>query len=180
MVTVQYLTATEFRNITNLQSSEYSDTQLDQLIDASTVELDLRTGRTWQGVQTATDEYYDGDGTTELWLKQKDIGSVSALSIDNDYNGTFTSVTTSYLITYTDIGKVVLDTARYSAIEVSSFTKGNKTVKVTYTYGNAVPTDFVKNLCAMMVLQQLRPEPAQNEMIERRISLLRANSINSI
>lgn len=180
MVTVQYLTATEFRNITNVQSAEYTDSQLDQLIDASTVELDLRTGRTWQGVQTVTDEYYDGDGSNELWLKQKDIGGVSALSVDDDYDGSFTSVTTSYLITYTDIGKIVLDTARYSAIEVSSFTKGNKTVKVSYTYGNAVPTDFVKNLCAMMVLQQLRPESVQNEMIDKRISLLRADSIKSI
>jgi hypothetical protein len=180
MATEQYLTATEFRNITNLQSAEYSDAQLDQLLDAATDELDLRTGRTWQGVQTVTDELYDGDGTNEFYLKQTDIGSVTALSVDKDYTGSFTSVTTSYLVVYPDIGLVVLDTGRYSSTEVESFTKGYKTIKVSYTYGNASPTDFVKNLCAMIVLQQLRPESSQAEMIEKRISLLRANSISDI
>ena len=177
---IAYLTSSEFRNITNLDDSEYSDTQLAQMIDAATVEIDLRTGRTWQEIKTKTDELYDGDGTNELWLKQKDIGTVSALSIDSDYNGTFTSVTTSYIITYNSIGQVVLDVARNSAIEVSSYTKGHKTVKITYTYGNANPTDFVKNLCALIVLQQLRPEPVQLETIDRRIDLLRANSISNI
>ena len=177
---IAYLTSSEFRNITNLSDAEYSDTQLSQMIDAATVEIDLRTGRTWQEVKTVTDELYDGDGTNELWLKQKDIGTVSALSIDSDYNGIFTSVTTSYIITYNSIGQVVLDVARNSAIEVSSYTKGHKTVKITYTYGNANPTDFVKNLCALIVLQQLRPEPVQLETIDRRIDLLRANSISNI
>jgi hypothetical protein len=40
-----YLTATEFRNITNLQSTEYSDTQLNQMILSATVEIDKQTGR---------------------------------------------------------------------------------------------------------------------------------------
>ena len=179
MVT-QYLTATEFRNITNVQSSEYTDTQLNQMISSATVELDLRTGRTWQGVQTASNQYFDGTGTNEMYLGRTDIASITSLSIDEDYNGTFTDVTASYIIFYAGTGRVVLDTARYSAIEASVFTKGNKTVRVTYTYGNAAPTDFVKNLCAMMVLQQLRPEPVQNEMIDKRILLLRSDSISDI
>jgi hypothetical protein len=89
-------------------------------------------------------------------------------------------VTLDYVQVYTDTGKVALDSGRYSAIEVDSFTKGYKTIKVSYTYGNSAPTDFVKNLCAMMVLQQLRPEESQSLMIETRISLLRANSMSDI
>ena len=179
MVT-QYLTATEFRNVTNLQSSEYSDTQLNQLLLAATVEIDTRTGRTWQGVQTKTNEYYDGDGTIELWLKNTDIASVTALSIDENYTGTYTSVTPGRVIIYAKQGRLVLDVVRYSNIEAECFTDGLNTVKVTYTYGNATPDDFVKNLCAMLVLQQLRPEQNLSEMIDKRISLLRADSISSI
>jgi hypothetical protein len=176
----QYLTATEFRNVTNLQSAEYSDTQLNQMLLAATSEIDKRTGRTWQGSQTVTNEYYDGDGSGELWLNHTDIGTISSLSVDEDYNGTFVSVTTSHVIVYAKQGRIVLDTARYSAIAVESFTKGNNTVKITYTYGNASPDDFVKNLCAMIVMQQLRPEQNLEEMIDRRISLLRADSISDI
>lgn len=175
-----YLTATEFRNLTNLQSTEYSDTQLNQLISAATAEIDLVTGRTWQGVATATNEYYDGDGTTELQLKQVDIGAVSAISVDEDLNGTYTSITPSYVLVYASEGKLILATVRYSAIEATEFTKGNKTVKVTYTYGNSAATDVVKNLCALMVLQELRPEAQLKETIEKRIGLLRANSIKVI
>jgi hypothetical protein len=173
-----YLTATEFRNITNLQTEEYADTQLNQMINAATVEIDLKTGRTWQAVTTVTNEYYDGDGTTKLKLNKTDIASVTALSIDSNYDGTFVSVDPTQLIVYAD-GTILIDVARYSPT-VSSFTKGNKTVKITYTYGTSAPTDFVKNLCAMIVLQQLRPEQNLAETIDKRISLIRANSTSSI
>lgn len=176
----QYLTATEFRNVTNLQSAEYSDVQLDQLLLAATVEIDTRTGRTWQRVTTVTDEYYDGDGTEELWLVNTDIVSVTSLGIDDGYNGTYVSVTPSAgIMIYSKQGRIVLDSDRYS-LTVDEFTKGRKTVKITYTYGNSEPDNLVKNVCAMMVLQQLRPEQNLSEMIDRRIGLLRADSISSL
>ncbi len=174
-----YLTATEFRNVTNLGSSEYADAQLSQMILASTSEIDLRTGRTWQGEQTVTDEYYDGDGTTELHLNHTDVNSVSALSIDKNYDGNYVSVTPSYVLIYSSEGKLVIDSVRYTP-EVDVFVKGNKTVKITYKYGVSAPTDFVKNLCALMVLQELRADEKLQEIIDKRISLLRANSIKVI
>jgi len=176
---VAYLTASEFRNITNLQTEEYSDMQLNQMILAATVEIDLRTNRTWQGATTVTDEYYDGDGTTELILDHPDVSSISSISIDEEYNGTYVSVTKTYCIVYSKEGRIVLDNVRYTP-EVTSFVKGNKTVKITYVYGNSVPDDFVKNLCALMVLQELRSDQKLQDLIDKRISLLRANSIKSI
>lgn len=174
-----YLTATEFRNITNLGSAEYADAQLTQMILAATSEIDLRTGRTWQGLTTVTDEYYDGDGTNELILNHTDIGTISALSIDDNYDGTYVPVTPSYVMVYSNEGKIIIDSVRYTP-EVDVFVKGNKTVKITYTYGNSAPTDFVKNLCALMVLQELRSDEKLQEIIDKRISLLRANSIKVI
>lgn len=172
---IQYLNASEFRNVTNIQNEEYSDAQLDQLLVAATSEIDLRTGRTWQEVTTVVDEYYDGDGSDTLILNHTDLVEITELNIDKNYNGTFVSVDTDYVIVYEREGRIVLDNVRFTP-EVSSFTKGNKTIKITYTYGNDFPDDFVKNLCAMIVLQQLRPDEKLESMIEKRISLLRINS----
>ena len=175
----QYLTATEFRNVTNLGSSEYSDAQLNQMLLAATAEIDLRTNRTWQGATTVTNEYYDGDGSEELILNHPEVTSISSLSIDEEYNGTYVSVTPTYLMIYSNEGRIVLDNVRYTP-EVTAFVKGNKTVKITYVYGNTTPNDFVKNLCALMVLQELRSDQKLQDLIDKRISLLRANSIKSI
>jgi hypothetical protein len=179
MVT-QYLTATEFRNLTNVQSAEYSDAQLNQLILAATVEIDKMTGKTWRGVQTVTDEYYDGDGSNELQLKQVNVTSLDALSIDIYYNGTYVPITTSYVLVYSDVGTLILDNVRQNGLEASVFAKGNKTVKVSYKHGFVAPDSLVKNLCALIVLQELRPESQLQESIDKRISLLRANSIKYI
>lgn len=176
---IQYLNASEFRNITNIQTEEYSDTQLDQLLMAATSEIDLRTGRTWQEVTIVTNEYYDGDGSDTLILNHTDLVEITELNIDKNYDGTFVSVDTDYVIVYEREGRIVLDNVRFTP-EVSSFTKGNKTIKITYTYGNDFPDDFVKNLCAMIVLQQLRPDEKLESMIEKRISLLRINSTKLI
>ena len=176
----RYITATEFRNRTNLQSAEYTDAQLEQLIDEATDEIDFKTNRTWQGTVSLTDEYYDGDGKTELWLEKGDVSSIDALSIDEEYDGNYVSVTTSKVLLYEDEGYIVLDTARYSNIEVEQFTKGNKTVKVSFTYGNSTPTEFVKSLCALMVLNDINPSTDLQERIDKRINLLRTNTIRLV
>ena len=179
MVTA-YITATEFRNLTNLSSNEYSDAQIEQLILSATVEIDKRTGRTWQCETTVTNELYDGDGTNELDLNQVDIIAISSIEIDKNYDGSYVSVDPDYALVYSKRGGVLLDSERNSGIEVDSFVKGRQTVRVTYVYGHSAPDDLVKNLCALLVLQQLRPDQNLEKVIENRISLLRANSIKNI
>jgi len=179
-MTEQYATATEFRNVSNLGSEEYADTALDQLLDAATTEIDARTGRTWQGIQTETDELYDGNGQTYLYLNQVDIQSITALSVNEDLDNTFTSITTSYIRVYSDIGRIELDVENSDSanlIEVNNFITGPKTVKISYTYGFATPTDDVKNLCILMVEQRITSLPERGEEIIRRINRLRAFQI---
>jgi hypothetical protein len=159
---------------------ENSPSYIQKALDLGfSVEIDLRTNRTWQASTTISNEYYDGDGTTELELNHPDVSSISAISIDKEYNGTYVSVTPSYIMIYAKEGRIVIDNVRYNP-EVTSFIKGNKTVKVTYVYGYSAPDDFVKNLCALMVLQELRPDQKLQDLIDKRISLLRANSIKII
>jgi len=179
MVT-RYASATEFRNETNMTSAEWSDTQLEQMLDNATVLIDKRTGRTWQAVGTVTDELYDGDGTTQLWLERGDIQSVTALSINENFVGTFTSVTPSFVRIYSDEGLIELDVENESSIEVDSFTKGPQTVKVSYTYGFATPTDDVKELCIMMVEQKLNPTEEGKIKVVEAIKRLRRIDIETI
>ncbi len=180
MAVVPYATATEFRNVTNIGTDEYSDVQLAQILDVATVMIDRDTGRTWQGVTTVTDELYNGTGESFFYLNQVDIGSVSALSVDEDYDGTFTSVTVSKIIVYEEIGKVVLDIARNSDLEVDAFTKGLETIKVTYSYGSATPTDDVKQLCIDVALNMVSPSPERVTKVNTQMNMLKANSIDVV
>ena len=179
-MTVRYASADDFRLETNISESEWGDTALEQMIDEATDLLDVRTGRTWQGVQTVTNEYYDGTGQTFLYLNQIDVQSISALSIDDDFDGTYTDVTTSYTRIYDDIGRIELTVEIDSTIEVDSFTKGPKTVKISYTYGNATPPADVKQLCIMMVEQRVSANPERNKEIDKRFTNIKRISIEEI
>ena len=176
----RYATPTEFRNVTNIGTDEYSDTQLEQVLDVATRIIDRDTNRTWQGVQTVTDELYDGNNEIFLYLLKGDIGSVTALSVDEDLDGTWTSVDTSDIIVYEEIGKIVLDVERDSDIAVDYFTKGNETVKVSYTWGNASPTDDVKQLCIDVALEYISPNPERAQKIKNQMNMLKANSIDIV
>lgn len=178
MMVVRYASADQFRNETNVGTEDYTDDQLEQMIEEATVAVDKRTGRTWQGVQTATNYLYDGNDSTELVLDHVDIGSVTAISIDDDLDGNFTTVTPSYVIVYSDEGRVVLDSNRYPSLEVTRFTKGHKNVKLTYTYGSALPTEQVRRLCIMMVQDMLNPTDLLSARIDKEVALLMVDRID--
>lgn len=178
----KYVTVAEFRNETNVQKSEWEDSKLEQFIEAATVDIDNRTGRTWKGLQTITDELYDGTGEIYLYLKQKDIQSIIALGIDDEFTGSFTTVTVDFTRYYSDIGRIELnvETSDAATIEVGSFVKGHQNVKVSYTYGNATLTDDVRSLCIRMVQYRLNPTPELLEEINKRIQELRIDDLESV
>ena len=128
-----YTTVAEARNFTGTATAEVSDTALNQLIRRATYEIDKRTARTWQRPVTETDLLYDGDGTDLLLLKHCDIQSLSAISIretSGDSTATYTTVTATKVAVYSE-GYLVL----YTDAEVTAFTAGPNTAKLTYTRG---------------------------------------------
>ncbi len=180
-MTTRYASADQFRAETNVQSGEYSDSDLEQFLDAATVLIDNRTGRTWQGIQTVTDEYYDGNGETFLFLDNVDLTSLDALSINEDFDGTYTSVTLDYTRYYSATGRIELDVENSdSKIEVDAFIKGPKTVKVSYKYGHAAPTEEITELCILIVEYRLNPTAALRSDIDRRIRELKADGVEEI
>lgn len=175
-----YLAASDVRNFTNIGSEEFSDAQLSAMITQATNLIDYKIGRTWQGTSTATDQLYDGDGSTILFLDHLDIGTLSALSIDDDFDGTYTTVTASYALVYGSEGKLVLDTERYPAIQVDRFTKGRKTVKATYTYGNTTIPETVKRLALLIVSNNIKMDEKRQAEIDKLYEALSTNAVEII
>lgn len=151
-----YASIAEVRRYAGVDSSEFSDAAVHDFIKSSTALIDELTGRTWKGIQTSTLEFFDGDGTDILWLNKADIQEISAVQIDDDTDGTYSSVssdntnTSSGAWVYSE-GYIILD----DGATINRFTAGPKTVRVTYTYGNKRPTELVRQLCMAIVANMM-------------------------
>jgi hypothetical protein len=157
-----YCSVAEVRQFSGIDNSEFSDTAVYNMIQRVTARIDELTGRTWKGIQTVTDEYYDGDDTDMLWLNHTDIQSVTSLAIDDNSDGTYTSITSTYVHVY-EQGYIVLD----RDAEITTFTGGPKVVKISYTYGTSTPSQSVKEMAILMVTNLMHYDPVREDMIER-------------
>ena len=142
-----YCTVEDVRNYTNIQITEYDDFSIQTLIDTMTATIDVDVGRTWQGYMHVTNELLDSDGQEIQDLPHADIQTLSAISIDEEGEGTFVSVTPSKVFTYKSSGYIAL---KYDA-EVTRFPIGRQRIKVSYIYGNSAPSEEVRMLCLLMV-----------------------------
>jgi len=164
-----YTTVTDVRNFTGVSSSEFSDNAVYGLIRRSTNVIDELSGRTWRGVQTVTDELYDGDDTDMLWLDNTDIQSVTAVSIDDNQDATYTDITTTYVYVYSE-GYIILG----RNAELTSFVAaGPQSVKVSYTHGIASPSETVRELCLLMVANKMHFDPERKKMIDSLLNKLK-------
>ena len=157
-----YCTITDVRNFTNVQSGEYSDSAIQMMIDMITKSIDTFTNRTWQGIQTDTDVYYDGNGTNFLTLDDNDVRSVTSLAIDDTGDGTYTSITSTYFHVYTDRSGILLN----SKAEVTRFPNKRRSVKISYTYGVADPTEDVRHLAILLVANMMKVDATRTAMID--------------
>jgi hypothetical protein len=157
-----YCTVSDVRNYTGVGSAEYSDAAIYDFIKRTTNKIDELTGRTWKGTQTVTNEYYDGDDTDLLWMNNTDLQSVTAVSIDDNLDGTYTTITVTRVHVYNE-GYIVLD----RNAEITSFVSGPKTIKVSYTYGNSEPSELVRELAVLIVANMMRNDPVRAENIDR-------------
>lgn len=95
-------------------------------------------------LQKSYTEYYDGDGSTELILKNHPLITLTSLHISDDTR-TFNSstlITNSYVFQNKASGILKLD--QYNA-EQNIFLKGNANIKIVYTAGyasTAIPYDI--------------------------------------
>jgi len=173
---VGYVSIDEVRDYLKVQSSEYDDSSISQLIVRATREIDDRTGRTWQAVRTVTDEYITPGDSKEVQLENVDVQSITAFSVDESNSGTYTTVTASTL-KFTEDGIVRFSTDS----EVQIFPEGDlNAVKASYTYGNTNPTYAVKALCLNMIKNYLMQSDEVQREIRREVNKLIGNKYSMI
>lgn len=156
---VQYTSAAAIRAFTKVQESEWTDANINEMIKMATAEIDLDTGRTWKGIQTVTDEYYDGNDADTLWLNHTDLQSVTSVAIDSSQSGTYMTVTTSPFVN--SMGYIVLNKNG----NLTAFTANPNSVKISYTHGNLIPTPAVRELCKLKVANMIHMERSRSEHI---------------
>jgi hypothetical protein len=163
-----YCSIIDIREFTNISSSEFSDASVYDMIKRVTARIDELTGRTWKGIQTVTDEYYDGDDTDLLPLRNVDLQSVTAVGIDDNLDGVFTTVSPIYVKVYAE-GYIILD----RNAPITSWVAGPKNIKISYTYGNSIPTEVVRELAILMVTNLMHNDPTRAETIDQIFQKLR-------
>lgn len=175
-----YCMVEDIRSFTNLQDTEYSDNAVQLMIDTVTRRIDYLTGKTWQGLQESGTIYLDSDKGKTLYLPHTDIHSLVLLEIDKDLDGTWTAVTLDYVDIYSAEGMIALDSDRHNDIEVKSFSEGRKCVKISYKYGNDDPTQEIRLLAILMVLQMIKLDGTREAVIASILEALKRRSISTI
>lgn len=93
--------------------------------------------------QAERTETYDGNGSPELWLNAIPVTLIDSVTV-LDTDGTENSLTTSYLRTDADVGRVRIVG---SGAEYLVFPRGFQNIKVVYTAGFAtIPEDLQEAL----------------------------------
>lgn len=155
-----YSTAAEIRAHLRIGSQEFADATLTAMISEATARIDRLTGRTWQGNQTVTDKYYTGDGFNRLQLDHVDNIVVTSLGINQNATGsTYTSVTTSRVRAYSELGLLELQ----PNAEVVYFPEYLNSIKISYTYGNATIPNDIKLACRYLVAYKVKVDESVNE-----------------
>ncbi len=165
-----YCSILDVRNFTNVQSGEYSNSQIYMMIQMATAKIDNETGRTWKGIQTVTDEAYNGNDMDILDLNNTDIQSITSVKIDDNNDGIYTTVSSDNAQTQSGCflysqGHIILD----DDANITSFTAGPQTVKVSYTYGNAKATQDIRYLCVLIVANMLKQNAVYEQIIQTEI-----------
>lgn len=167
MAKIDYVTESEVRMYCGIASQEYTSANVMTFASMAMGEIDSRTGRTWTGIASVTNEYYTGDGSDTLYLNRTDVWELCEISIDDDDDGTFTTVTPSNVKVYQDEGILVLK----NSAEVTIFPSADRSIKVNYTHGAAsasVPND-IKMLCLKVIANMIHPNDVLSRAIDRDI-----------
>ena len=127
------LDKSDVKNFLGIPSAASADDTLITTIIAQ-IEAEIKTYCKRKYFQaTSLTEYYDGDGTDILLLKEYPIVSVTSLYDDTDrVYGSDTKIGSADIIIYGDEGYIRLDGL--------SFTKGEKNIKITYKAGYGTGT----------------------------------------
>ena len=151
---VKYITVDEYRVFTNLQDSEYSDAQLTTIIGSVESWFDDQIkGHTLYNYGIITEDV-DGNGNDYIFTKRWPLQSFTSLAIDNNDDGSRTTLDSNNYNVCTDTGKVVIN----GDADIPLFyTPGNKkeNVRMVYIAGVASVPEYLKLIIVQAVTNVL-------------------------
>jgi hypothetical protein len=153
-VTAIYCSVSEVRLITKVQTSEYSDSAITLMIENAQAKIEQITNTTF-GVATTVTEYHEFDDQRNWFFTDKfPIASITSLSVNINDDGTYTTLdaTTYDFWTY---GLIKLN----SDAVITCFPSFNKSTKIVYVYGSSTVPAIIKDLCLLLVTQQISDSP---------------------
>lgn len=176
-----YASVADVRRFNGIDTAEYDDAAILSLIRKATDVIKEETGRSWDGIKTITDELHDGDGTNQLWIGQQgfgvfDITEITKVEVDESGSGTYTLVTSTHpsavagVFFYKDEGRIQMT----QESNVSTFTNGLKTIRLTYKAGNLGPEQKIKALVGMIIDNWLNFMPEKQMEIDSQMNTLKA------
>lgn len=155
-----YETVDGIRKYLRVNDNEFDDDMVNAFIEGATAKIDRKTRRTWQGVQTSTNELFKGNGTTRLQLSHADVQSITALGINISPTGsTYTTITPSRVRIQSSQGVIELQ----PDAEIPYFPEYVNSVQITYDWGNRVVPDEIQRACRFLVAYDMKVDDSINE-----------------
>ena len=125
-----------------------NNSKLETYINSMSSFLEKECDRSFHSA-TYTDEEYDGNGMTKLWLKQFPVTSITTLIFYDRY-----SKTTSYAMTEDTDYYVDLNTGRLDCL-IGVWTKDVRNIRATYTAGYLTIPENLKLICMQLIEFQM-------------------------
>jgi len=150
---IEYIGSDSGEAVVKYSFAPYSDSTVQNSIDAVESRIDDYTNSTYDGLSTVTDELYDspGQGTLVYPFVKRPVRSIDSVEVNEPESGNnpnYVAKTEGLGDDYVDYKELGLRWVDGDAAPV----KGIEKVKVTYDYGySGVPSDLAKAATEMVV-----------------------------
>ena len=144
IITIEDVNIAYFINSNGTQPSSSSVTdKLEQLINSKSTQIAKYLGMENLNA-TSTTEYYDGDGSNKLFLKQFPVNSITSIYDDTDWQWEAQDLISSS--DYRIVGH------KYVVLKDGCFMNGTQNVKITYNAGWVIIPEDIKRVCIEEVI----------------------------
>jgi hypothetical protein len=171
---MKYVTIQEFRNFTNNQSSENSDTAITDILDSVESYFEQLVGNRIFYNYGEVVETQDGNGGDTTFTEFYPLVTFDKLEIDDNDDGTFTEVPASDYHAFTETGKIILK----DDADIPIFYSFKQNVKLTYKPGFAATPEFIKHIIIKMAANILSKLPILDGGIVEEINSIRDMKID--
>lgn len=158
-----YVTASEVTAELKL-GSEWSTSDIDQLISEAESYVQNRTKNfLWHSTQTYT-EYINGHNRKVIFLKHIPVTAISSVSVDDNNDGTYNSLTEGAQQDY-----ITGSGGRLELVEdadVTGWPNYPQGVKVVYTAGYSTVPGMIKEVTILRIKDKLDPSEETKAQIE--------------